>query len=102
MAYPATFAAGHYYRPGKDPGSRDYFLVYRTLTGYAELLGPEQSKKLRPWIQGYGVSTQDVTDEIKAVYDAGYCGFTVWNAGNGYAPAYAAMKNDRLRPERCK
>jgi hypothetical protein len=43
-----------------------------------------------------------VTDEIKAVYDAGFCGFTVWNAGNGYAPAYAAMKNERLRPEWCR
>jgi len=102
MAYPSTFAPNAYYRPGEDPGPRNYFLVYRTLTGYRELLGPEQSKKIRPWIQGYGVKSKDVSDEIRAVYDAGFCGFTVWNANNGYAPAYLAFKNDRLRPERCK
>jgi len=102
MAYPATFAPNHYYRPGKDPGSRNYFLVYRTLMGYRELLGPEESKKLRPWIQGYGVSVRDVADEIRAVYDSGSCGFTVWNASNAYSVAYEAIKGDNMRPERCK
>lgn len=101
MAYPATFTSEGYYVPGKHPGPRNYYLVYRTLTGYAELLGPEESKKLRPWIQGYGVTTKDVSDQIRAVYDAGLCGYTVWNAGNNYAPTYAAMQADTLRPERC-
>jgi len=102
MAYPATFTSAGYYIPGKNPGPRNYYLVYRTLTGYAELLGEENSKKLRPWIQGYSVSTKDVSDQIRAVYDAGFCGFTVWNAGNNYAPAYAAMKGDSLKPEKCR
>lgn len=102
MAYPATFAEGAYYVPGKDPRSRMYFLVYRTLTGYAELLGPEHAHKIRPWIQGYGVTTKNMKDQIDAVYDAGACGYTVWNANNAYAPTYAAMKTDTTRPERCK
>ena len=102
MAYPATFASGYYYRPGKDPRSRMYYLVYRTLTGYADVLGPEQARKLRPWIQGYGVTARDVTDEIDAVYDAGYCGFTVWNANNAYKPTFGAIKSDKTRPERCR
>jgi hypothetical protein len=55
MAYPATFTSPEYYIPGKSKGSRDYWLVYRTLTGYAELLGPEHQDKIRPWIQGYYV-----------------------------------------------
>jgi hypothetical protein len=79
-----------------------YFLVYRTLTGYADFLGPEQSPKIRPWIQGYGVKSKDVIDEIKAVYDAGYCGFTVWNANNAYAPTFDAVQKDGIRPDRCK
>lgn len=102
MAYPATFTSAGYYIPGKNPGPRNYYLVYRTLTGYAELLGEEHAHKIRPWIQGYSVSTKDVSDQIRAVYDAGFCGFTVWNAGNNYAPAYAAMKGDSLKPERCR
>ncbi len=101
MAYPATFTSDGYYIPGKNPGPRNYYLVYRTLTGYAKFLGPEDSKKLRPWIQGYAVGNKDVSDQIRAVYDAGFCGFTVWNAGNNYQPAYQAFSKDTIRPARC-
>lgn len=101
MAYPATFTSPEYYIPGKNPRSRMYWLVYRTLTGYQKLLGPEDSKKLRPWIQGYGVVKKDMRDQIDAVYDAGLCGFQVWNAGNNYKPVYAALKDEHSRPETC-
>lgn len=100
MAYPATFTSPEYYVQGRDSGSRMYSLVYRTLMGYQELLGPEQSKKLRPWIQGYGVTTQNMKDQMKAVSDAGVCGFQVWSAGNHYAPTYAALQSF-MRPEGC-
>ena len=101
MAYPATFTSPEYYIPGKNPGPRNYYLVYRTLTGYANLLGPDHAHKIRPWIQGYGVTAKDVTDEMRAVYDAGYCGFTVWNAGNNYSQTFKAISTDKLRPLRC-
>lgn len=101
MAYPATFTSAGYYTPGKHPGPRMYWLVYRTLTGYAELLGPEHSHKIRPWIQGYGVVSKDMSDQMRAVYDAGFCGFKVWNAGNNYGPSYVGLTNDVQRPERC-
>ncbi len=100
MAYPATFTSPEYYVPGRNPGSRMYWLVYRTMTGYQELLGPEHSKKIRPWIQGYGVTTQNMKDQMQALTDAGVCGFQVWSAGNNYAPTYAAMPSFR-RPENC-
>ncbi|MDD4628912.1 MAG: putative glycoside hydrolase [Candidatus Peribacteraceae bacterium] len=99
MAYPATFAAGAYYNPSKHPRSRMYYLVYRTLTGYAELLGPD-SYKLRPWIQGYGITAKNIRDEIDAVFDAGACGFTVWNASNAYNLVYGALPEIHV-PERC-
>ncbi|MDO8649532.1 MAG: putative glycoside hydrolase [Candidatus Peregrinibacteria bacterium] len=101
MAYPATFAANAYYNPAKHPVSRMYYLVFRTIQGYAELLGPDHAHKLRPWIQGYGVTVKNMQDQMRAVYDAGACGFTVWNANNAYAPTYAAMKTREV-PERCK
>ncbi|MFH0769949.1 MAG: putative glycoside hydrolase [Candidatus Peregrinibacteria bacterium] len=100
MAYPATFAAGYYYRPGVDPRSRMYALVYRTLQGYADLLGPEQAVKLRPWIQGYGITAKNIRDEIDAVYDAGACGFMVWNASNAYDLVFRTMQNVAI-PVRC-
>ncbi|PIR52694.1 hypothetical protein COU76_05040 [Candidatus Peregrinibacteria bacterium CG10_big_fil_rev_8_21_14_0_10_49_10] len=99
MAYPATFAEGSYYNPKRDPVSRNYYLVYRTLQGYRELLG-EDAWKLRPWIQGYYVDATDMIDQMQAVYDAGLCGFTVWNARNNYDPFYKAMTRVEI-PENC-
>ncbi len=93
MAYPATFAEGHYYIPGKNSGSRMYYLVYHTLTGYRDLLPEADRHKLRPWIQGYGVTVQNIKDQMQAVYDSGSCGFTVWNANNNYGPVYTAMQS---------
>jgi hypothetical protein len=100
MAYPATFAAGSYYSPGKHPISRMYYLVWRTLDGYKPLMGEENVHKLRPWIQGYGVDTKDMQDQMKAVHDAGVCGFTVWNANNNYGPTYKALPSWEY-PEGC-
>jgi len=99
MAYPATFAEGAYYNPAKHPRSRMYYLVYRTLTGYAELLGPD-AYKLRPWIQGYGITKKNIRDEIDAVFDAGACGFTVWNASNAYGLVYGALPEIHV-PAKC-
>jgi len=102
MAYPATFAEGAYYIPGKHPRSRMYYLVYRTMTGYRDLLPEDQRHKLRPWIQGYNTSVADMREQMDAVYDAGYCGFQIWSAGNKYAVSYPAMKAEGTRPERCR
>ncbi|MDD5751788.1 MAG: putative glycoside hydrolase [Candidatus Peribacteraceae bacterium] len=100
MAYPATFAAGAYYNPAKHPRSRMYYLVYRTLTGYAELLG-DQAWKIRPWIQGYGITRKNLQDEIDAVFDSGACGFTIWSAGNTYGLFYELAPSVR-QPEECR
>jgi hypothetical protein len=101
MAYPATFTSPEYYIAGKHPRSRMYWLVYRTLTGYRDLLGPEHAWKIRPWIQGYSASAGDIREQIDAVYDSGACGFTVWNAGNNYEPTYGALGPWEM-PEGCK
>lgn len=100
MAYPATFAEGAYYYPGKNPGSRMYYLVYRTITGYQELLGEAHKAKIRPWIQGYSVTQQNVQDQIQAVIDTGNCGFQFWNAGNNYDIVYKGMAA-MTWPEKC-
>jgi len=100
MAYPQTFALGAYFNPAIHPRTREYYLVSRTLEGYKEILGKEHAWKLRPWIQGYFVSTGDMTEQIAAVYDAGLCGFTVWSASNYYQPLYSSLQHASV-PERC-
>ncbi|MBM3231083.1 hypothetical protein FJZ28_02025 [Candidatus Peregrinibacteria bacterium] len=99
MAYPSTFAAGAYYDPAVHKGSRNYYLVLRTLAGYKQLLG-EHAWKLRPWIQGYGMTLKGMSDQMKAVADAGFCGFTVWSAENIYGNTFKAMENWK-RGEEC-
>ena len=103
MAYPSSFTDPSYYDPAKNEGSRAYHLVYRTLSGYKNLLPPSQVSKIRPWLQAYYMTPQEITDEIHAVYDAGMCGFTFWNANSNFTSAYPAMSNARsFRPDRCK
>lgn len=104
MAYPATFTSEGYYVPGKHPGPRDYWLVYRTLTGYTDLLKEHIDAgqvHIRPWIQGYFISSDDAAAQIRAVYDAGYCGYQFWNANNNYGPAYGGMNKAPKKPEKC-
>lgn len=99
MAYPASFSKGYLYRSVPEK-SRMYSLVFRTLEGYAKFLGAEHRSKIRPWIQGYRVREVDMRDQIQAVYDAGSCGFMVWNASNLYTAMYQAMEGMSI-PEAC-
>lgn len=100
MAYPATFTSPEYYVPGKHPRSRMYWLVYRTLTGYKDLIGEDQFHKVRPWIQGYSITPADFKEQMDAVYDSGACGFTVWNASNNFTPVIKGMSTQKI-PEKC-
>lgn len=101
MAYPQTFStAGGYFNPAYHPRSRMYWIVYRTLAGYREVLG-DHAWKLRPWIQGYYVDAMDMSEQIAAVFDSGLCGFTVWSASNYYQPLYSALQSGSV-PERCR
>ncbi|MFH1375382.1 MAG: putative glycoside hydrolase [Patescibacteria group bacterium] len=92
MLYPATFGVGSYYNPRVDQGGRNYNLIKKSLEGYQRLLGEEHAHKLRPWIQGYGLEASDITNQIRGVWDAGVCGFTVWEGKNYYAETYKALK----------
>jgi hypothetical protein len=98
MAYPASFAQGYYYT-GETKRSRMYELVYKTLKGYQELL-KDDAWKLRPWVQGYRVTSKEMHDEIDAVYDAGLCGFMVWSPSNQYWPLWS-LKDEIQLPNGC-
>lgn len=100
MAYNANFSLNKYADPEGQRGRWNY-LVYRTVLGYRELLGPDQAWKVRPWIQAWGVTTGDVTNQIQGAFDAGACGFLAWNADNGYEPVYNAMKGIHV-PDNCR
>lgn len=100
MAYNANFSLENYADPTGKRGRWNY-LVYRTLTGYAEELGPEHAWKLRPWLQGWGAGAAEMQKQMQGVFDAGSCGFLVWNADNAYDPSYRALQQIQV-PEHCK
>lgn len=100
MAYNANFSSANYGDPTGERGRWEY-LVYRTLTGYAEELGPDHAWKLRPWLQGWGVGTAEMQKQIEGTFDAGACGFLVWNADNTYVPTYNALKKITV-PDHCR
>lgn len=101
MAYPSTFSMEGGYVPQSFKGSRNYYLVYQTLRGYQKLLDGDPEGKLRPWLQGYSMKPEGVRQQIQAVYDAGVCGFTVWNANNNYQESFDAFKRMPERPIEC-
>ncbi|MCF7845727.1 MAG: putative glycoside hydrolase [Candidatus Peribacteraceae bacterium] len=98
MLYPATFSRDNpqYVLKGK---SHEYSTVFLTLEKYKDVLG-KNTKKLRPWIQGYYVDIEQVRDQIEAVFDAGICGFTVWDIQNDYSEAYEILSELKI-PDGC-
>lgn len=99
MLYPATFSRDNqnYFLKGE---SFEYSTVYLTLKKYQEALG-ENSDKLRPWIQGYYNSEKEISEQIKGVFDAGVCGFTVWDIQNDYTEVYKILATLE-RPASCR
>lgn len=100
MAYNANFSLDAYGDPTGERGRWSY-LVYRTIKGYQEELGPDHAWKVRPWIQGWGITTQDIQQQIQGAFDGGACGFTIWNADNAYELFYKALKKIEV-PDRCR
>lgn len=99
MLYPATFSRDNpnYFLKGE---SFEYSTVYLTLRKYQEALG-ENSYKLRPWIQGYYNSEKEISEQIKGVFAAGVCGFTVWDIQNDYTEVYKILGTIE-RPANCR
>ncbi|HEX9060260.1 MAG TPA: putative glycoside hydrolase [Clostridia bacterium] len=100
MAYPSHYAAGQiinkikYPKPDLDP----YGVVYNTLVKAKSRISKVQGYKadVRPYLQdftatwlgkGYYQSygEEQVKQQIKAVYDAGYEQWILWDAGNSYS-----------------
>lgn len=89
MAYGVNFSDD--YGVGLGPGERLGYLVQRTLEGYRDVLGETEARKLRPWLQGFGVTQRGVGWQIRGTFAGGACGFLVWNADNAYDPVYKAL-----------
>ncbi len=80
MVYPSTFIPGNlgYDNPSAEP----YGVVYRSQE-QAETLVPPYVK-VRPWLQGYWYSLEEMQQLKQAAIDSESTGWSWWNAGGKY------------------
>lgn len=102
MVYPSHYALGQgvngkvFKKPDLDP----YGVVYQSLLKAKNRLDKEQAQKvnMRAYLQDFTASwigkgnyqtygPQQIREQIKAVYDAGYDEWLFWDAGNSYSEA---------------
>ncbi|HEX3029518.1 MAG TPA: putative glycoside hydrolase, partial [Clostridia bacterium] len=100
MAYPSHYAVGQivnkvkYVKPDLEP----YGVVYNTLAKAKDRISKVAGYKanVRPYLQDFTAtwlgrgyyqqySEQQVKEQIKAVYDAGYSEWILWDANNTYS-----------------
>jgi hypothetical protein len=86
MVYPSTFRASNlgYTNPSAHP----YDVVYRSQQAAAERV--PATTRVRPWLQAYWYSLDEMLSQKQAAEDAGATGWTFWNAGGVYDPSLFA------------
>jgi len=80
MVYPSTFISGNL--GYDDPSAEPYGIVYRSQE-QAETLVPS-NVKVRPWLQGYWYSLDEMRLLKQGAIDSQSTGWTWWNAGGKY------------------
>jgi hypothetical protein len=86
MVYPSTFRASNL--GYADPSAHPYDVVYRSGQAAAERV--PATTRVRPWLQAYWYSLDEMLLQKQAADDAGAAGWTFWNAGGVYDPALFA------------
>ena len=78
MLYPATFVEGNL--GYDDPTEYPYEIVYRSCSELAE----RTVTRIRPWLQHYRYSVEEMRLQRQAADDAGTRGWMFWNAAGKY------------------
>ena len=100
MVYPSHYAGGTF---GLEvPDAHPYETVFQAMSKSAEVIG-EDNKDLvvvRPWLQCFNAvwvpghityDSNQIKEQIQAVYDAGYDEWILWNASNHYDQVFNAL-----------
>ncbi len=86
MVYPSHYADGSY--EIAHPNDNPYEIIYNALTESQKALtnsNLDQVAIVRPWLQDFfGYKKKEIKAQIKAVEDAGYEEWILWNASNRY------------------
>jgi hypothetical protein len=90
MVYPSLYPHGSMGFP--NPNAEPYQIIVRAISRARQRdakLGITASEHIRPWIQAYTLGKppygpEQLSAEKRAVYDAGYDGWVMWNAGSNF------------------
>ena len=81
MVYPSHYARGEYGIP--YPNSEPYKTVHYGLRDAVKALGPEQARKLRPYLQDFSLGVhyglKEVRAQLQAAADVGIQDWSLWN-----------------------
>ncbi len=101
MVYPSHYAVGQivnnvkFVKPDLDPYGVVYNTLFKCKNRISQINGYTYNAKVRPYLQDFTASwlgkgyyqdygTEQVKQQIKAVYDAGYEEWILWDASNTY------------------
>ena len=90
MTYPSHYPRGH--MGLRSPNAEPYKVVYAAISRARERdkkLGVTTPEHVRPWLQAFSLGkpeygAAELEAQKKAVYDAGYDGWVMWNPGSIY------------------
>lgn len=87
MLYPATFRSGNL--GYADPSAHPYDVIYRSQLAAEARVPP--ATRVRPWLQAYWYSLDEMLTQKQAAQDANASGWTFWNAGGVYDEGLFAL-----------
>jgi len=85
MLYPSHFPPGFmgWKKPGDYPGQVVEMSMKR--------IKARTKKDVRPWVQGFWYTTEEIIAQIEAVLGSGTSSWTVWNPSGRYKDTYSAL-----------
>jgi hypothetical protein len=106
MVYPSLYPHG---QGGiANPNAEPYPIIKAALVSAHERdekLGISTAEHVRPWLQAFNLGKPDygpaqLRDEKRAVYDAGYDGWVLWNPGSNYDVFLPALEKTLVSRKR--
>jgi len=90
MVYPSHYPHGEL--GVKNPNAEPYKIIHTAISRARERdkkLGVSEPEHIRPWLQAFTLGkppygADELREQKKAVYDAGYDGWVMWNPGSIY------------------
>ncbi|MGQ0713976.1 MAG: putative glycoside hydrolase [Gemmatimonadaceae bacterium] len=104
MTYPSHYPRGAFgiQRPNADP-YRVNFLAIKRARERDEKLGIDDPGHVRAWLQAFSLprmvpkyGARELEEQKRAIYDAGYDSWILWNPGSRYEPFIPAFEKETV------